>query len=71
VSEEVAFENSFFTNGSSYFDGENYQLWVVRMKTYLEALDLWGLVEENYEINPLPNNPTIAQIKSDKEKKNP
>jgi len=23
------------------FDGDNYQMWVVRMETYLEALDLW------------------------------
>ncbi|XP_019247526.1 PREDICTED: ABC transporter C family member 10-like isoform X3 [Nicotiana attenuata] len=41
------------------FDGENYQLWAVRMETYLEALN----------VLPLPNNPTVAQIKSHKEKK--
>ena len=51
------------------FDGENYQLWTVRMETYLEAIDLWEAVEEDYEVNPLPNNPTVAQIKSHKEKK--
>lgn len=51
------------------FDGENYQLWAVKMETYLEALDLWEAVEEDYEVAPLPNNPTIAQMKSHKEKK--
>lgn len=51
------------------FDGENYQLWAVRMETYLEALDLWEAVEEDYEVAPLPNNPTVAQMKSHKEKK--
>ncbi|XP_049362599.1 uncharacterized protein LOC125827335 [Solanum verrucosum] len=39
------------------------------METYLKSLDLWEAVEEDYEINPLPNNPTVAQIKSHKEKK--
>ena len=46
------------------FNGENYQLWAVRMKTYLEALDLWEAVEENYDVPPLPDNPTMAHIKS-------
>ena len=48
-------------------DGDNYQMWVVRMETYLETLDLWEAVEE--EIQSLPKNPTMAQIKSQKEKK--
>jgi len=51
------------------FDGDNYQMWVIRMETYLEALDLWEAVEEDYEIQSLPENPTVAQIKSQKEKK--
>ena len=51
------------------FDGDNYQMWVVRMETYLEALDLWEAVEEDYEIQSLPENPTVTQIKSKKEKK--
>jgi len=29
------------------FDGESYDLWAVRMQTYLEGLDLWEVVEEN------------------------
>uniref|UniRef100_M1A8F6 Phenylalanine ammonia-lyase n=1 Tax=Solanum tuberosum TaxID=4113 RepID=M1A8F6_SOLTU len=62
-------ENSFSRMAPPIFDGENYQLWAVRMETYLEALDLWEVLEEDYEINPLPNNPTVAQIKSHKEKK--
>ncbi|KAF3652920.1 putative late blight resistance protein -like protein R1B-14-like [Capsicum annuum] len=41
----------------------------VRMETYLEALDLWEAVEDDYEIVPLSNNLTIAQIKSHREKK--
>ena len=37
------------------FDGENYQLWVVKIKTYLKALDLWKVVKEDYDVSPLPN----------------
>ncbi|XP_019232217.1 PREDICTED: uncharacterized protein LOC109212937 [Nicotiana attenuata] len=62
-------EMSFSQLAPPVFDGENYQLWAVRMETYLEALDLWEAVEEDYDVLPLPNNPTMAQIKSHKEKK--
>ena len=44
-------------------------MWAVGMETYLKALDLWEEVEENYEVPPLLANPTIAQIKVQKEKK--
>lgn len=39
------------------------------MKTNLETLDIWEDVEEDYEVPPLPNNPTMTQIKSHKERK--
>ncbi|KZV45740.1 hypothetical protein F511_41796 [Dorcoceras hygrometricum] len=39
------------------------------METYLQALDLWEAVEEDYEVPALPNNPTMAQIRAHKEKK--
>eukprot|EP00256_Glycine_max_P069173 XP_025983768.1 uncharacterized protein LOC106798144 [Glycine max] len=35
----------------------------------MESLDLWDAVEEDYEIYPLPENPTMAQIKNHKERK--
>ena len=60
---------SFSQIAPPIFDGENYQLWAVRMETYLEALDLWEVVEEDYEVSPLLNNPTMAQIKNHKERK--
>ena len=62
-------EASFSYISSPIFNGENYQLWVVRMETYLEALDLWEAIEEDYEVPPLPTNPTLTQIKSHKERK--
>nr|KYP52898.1 hypothetical protein KK1_025097 [Cajanus cajan] len=39
------------------------------MEAYLEALDLWEAIEEDYEVLPLPDNPTVAQIRSHKERK--
>ncbi|XP_019263915.1 PREDICTED: uncharacterized protein LOC109241607 [Nicotiana attenuata] len=62
-------EMSFSQLAPPVFDSENYQLWAVRMETNLEALDLWEAVEEDYDVLPLPNNPTMARIKSHKEKK--
>ena len=44
-------------------------MWEVRMETYLEAFDLWEAIEEDYEVPPLLENPTVAQIKVQKENK--
>ncbi|XP_052181787.1 uncharacterized protein LOC127794590 [Diospyros lotus] len=60
---------SFTAAAPPVFDGENYQMWAVRMEAYLEANDLWETVEEDYEVPPLPENPTMAQIRNHKEKK--
>lgn len=62
-------EGNLSSVAPSVFDGDNYQIWAVRMETYLDALDLWDAVEEDYEIPALPANPTMAQIKAHKEKK--
>jgi len=61
--------SNFSAMAPLFFDGDNYQMWVVRMETYLEALDLWEAVKEDYEIQSLPENRMVAQIKSQKEKK--
>ena len=49
------------------FTGENYPIWIVKMKTYLKAHDLWEVVETGREPPPLRANPTIAQIKQHSE----
>ncbi|XP_052479084.1 uncharacterized protein LOC128034574 [Gossypium raimondii] len=49
------------------FAGENYHIWVVKMKTYLQAHDLWNVVENDTEPTPLRANPTIAQIRQNSE----
>ena len=56
-------ESNFSAVAPPVFDGDNYQMWVVPVETYLEALDLWEAIEEDYEVPPLPANPTVAQIK--------
>ncbi|XP_016576715.1 uncharacterized protein LOC107874442 [Capsicum annuum] len=51
------------------FDGESYQIWAVRMRIYLQALDFWEAFEDEYEIALLSDNPMVAQIKTHKERK--
>ncbi|KAL3514434.1 hypothetical protein ACH5RR_027151 [Cinchona calisaya] len=62
-------ETNFSPIAHPVFDGENFSLWPVRIETYLEVIDLWEAVEEDYEVTPLPNNPTMAQIKNHKDRK--
>ncbi|XP_016747159.2 uncharacterized protein [Gossypium hirsutum] len=50
------------------FDGENYQAWAVRMQAYMEGCDYWEVIEEDYEVTPLPKNPTMNQIKMHNER---
>nr|GMD88070.1 Retrovirus-related Pol polyprotein from transposon RE1 [Ipomoea batatas] len=38
------------------------------MTVHLEASDLWQAIDEDYEVAPLPANPTMAQMKLHKEK---
>ncbi|XP_040971402.1 uncharacterized protein [Gossypium hirsutum] len=49
------------------FTGENYHIWVVKMKTYLQAHDLWNVIENDAEPPPLRANPTIAQMRQHSE----
>ncbi|XP_044492701.1 uncharacterized protein LOC123216333 [Mangifera indica] len=62
-------EVSFSSIAPLVFDGENYQIWAVRMEAYFDALDLWEIVEEDCDVPTLPKNPSMAQIKMYKEKK--
>ena len=62
-------ESNFSAVAPPVFDGDNYQIWAIRMETYLEALDLWEAIEEDYEVPPLQANRTVAQIKVQKKKK--
>ncbi|XP_047253029.1 uncharacterized protein LOC124887416 [Capsicum annuum] len=61
-------EANFSSMALPTFDGESSQTWAVRMRIYLQALDLWEAFEDEYEIAPLLDNATVAQIKTHKEK---
>ena len=39
------------------------------MEGYLDASDLWEAVSEEYEVPPLSDNPTMAQIKLHNERR--
>ena len=45
------------------FIGDNYQVWAIKMKSYLRALSLWEVVESEVDPTPLLQNPTLAQMK--------
>lgn len=45
------------------FKGENYQSWAIKMKSYLKAMSLWDVIENDIDPNPLPQNPTTTQVK--------
>ena len=51
------------------FDGINYNVWAVRMEAYLDASDLWEVLSKEYEVPPLSDNPTMAQIKLHNERR--
>ncbi|TXG64879.1 hypothetical protein EZV62_011873 [Acer yangbiense] len=51
------------------FSGENYNIWVVKMRSYLKSFGLWEFVDQDKQIPPLRANPTIAQIKQHEEEK--
>ena len=53
-----------FLSAPPIFTGENYQIWAVKMESYLQAFDLWDLVEAD------PEDPIIAQIRSNKQERN-
>ncbi|XP_016567123.1 uncharacterized protein LOC107865360 [Capsicum annuum] len=59
--------NNFSIPSHPIFSGENYPIWTIKMRTYLRAYDLWQVVEVGGEVNPLTDNPTMAQIKNHKE----
>ncbi|XP_059281353.1 uncharacterized protein LOC132035051 [Lycium ferocissimum] len=61
--------NNLFFNAPQTLTGENYQIWALKMKSYLEAYDLWEVVKEDKPIEPLPENSTPAQIKVHSEEK--
>ena len=56
-------DTSFTQVSPPQFNGDNYEARAIRMTVHLEALDLWEGVEEDYEIAPLPANPTMTQLK--------
>lgn len=61
-------EASFKAIAPPVFDGTNYQVWAARMEAFLDANNLQEATEYEYEVPPLLNNPTLAQIKNHKER---
>ena len=53
--------NNILSNPPNFI-GDNYQIWVVKMKSYLVAGDIWDVVETNLVLE-LSEYPTIAEIR--------
>ena len=69
IFKDLVVETSSYHITTLIFDGEKNQVWTVNIEIYLEALDLWEVIEEDYDVPSLPNNPTMTRIKSHKERK--
>ncbi|KAH0717094.1 hypothetical protein KY285_013125 [Solanum tuberosum] len=61
--------NTLSFNAPQTFNGENYQIWAVKMKSYLEAYDLWEVVMEDKLIQQLTEKSSDAEIKLHSEEK--
>ena len=62
-------DSSFSAMAPLVCSGYNYTIWAVRMEAYLDAVDLWEVVEDDYDVPLLSDNPTMAQVKNHKERK--
>ena len=52
-----------FSTPTPVFMGEKYHSQPIKMKSYLKALSLWEVLENDFNPTPLPQNPTLAQLK--------
>ncbi|XP_044511577.1 uncharacterized protein LOC123229722 [Mangifera indica] len=49
------------------FNGVHYHIWVVKMKIFLQAADLWDVVETDGNFPTMPENPTIVHCTTAKQ----
>nr|CAN68421.1 hypothetical protein VITISV_031322 [Vitis vinifera] len=54
--------SSFSAMAPPVFNGDNYTIWAVRMEAYLDAVDLWEAVDDDYDVPPLSDNPTYLKF---------
>lgn len=61
--------SNFLGTRPPQFAGENYHIWAIKMKSYLQALNLWEAIEDGPNPAPLGPDPTLSQIKVHEEQK--
>lgn len=49
-------------NAPKNLTDEIYQTWLVKMKSYLQAHDQFEVLMQDISLQPLPANPTLAQL---------
>lgn len=62
-------EASFTLIAPLIFYNINYRGWVIRIEAYLDIINVREVVRYDYEIPPVPNNPTMTKIKNHKDRK--
>ncbi|KAK5785365.1 hypothetical protein PVK06_039943 [Gossypium arboreum] len=55
--------SGFSPAAPAVFNGEGFHIWIVKMRTYLQAFDLWEVDNTDVEPAPLRANPIVAQIR--------
>lgn len=56
--------NTFVLASASIFIRKNYQLWNVKIQTYLQSFSLWDVVKNDDEVLALSLYPISAQLMS-------
>ena len=56
--------NSFSLSSPPIFLGENYQTWVIKIKSYMQAFDLWDVVEHDKDPSTLLANHTMRKSRT-------
>ncbi|XP_017974456.1 PREDICTED: uncharacterized protein LOC108661543 [Theobroma cacao] len=57
----------FSASSPPIFSRVNYPFWAVKMRTYLQAFDIWDSIEFGEALVQRHANPTLAQIKQHSE----
>ncbi|KAF2308999.1 hypothetical protein GH714_042447 [Hevea brasiliensis] len=60
--------SGYFAPPPPIFSREGYYIWVVKIKAYLKAFDLWEVTEMGRQPGTLRKDPTLAQLKAHSEK---
>jgi hypothetical protein len=58
--------NNLYKNGIPHFNGQNYALWSIRMKTYIQAqgFEIWQSIVDGYTTPTFPPTNDSSETRS-------